>query len=154
MTNFNPFESLFNYTAARARFALKQVDLNSLRGVSQIAATQTERFLPQVIDFLEKAMRKKVIRRHQWTAAPFQPLLDWGLLGLLIALFTRFDVGEQVRVTDWIGLGLQPTIGLGELMEAGMLQIATLQVLLFLRCLSQLRREPLTWAATFHYSSR
>ncbi|MEZ6138126.1 MAG: hypothetical protein R3C53_24850 [Pirellulaceae bacterium] len=64
MTNIDQFESIFK-KADKAQFALEPVDLDSILVISDSAAEETQRFLKQVMDFLDTTLLTKEIQWHQ-----------------------------------------------------------------------------------------
>lgn len=63
MTNIDQFESIFK-KADKQQFQLQPVDLDSMLVISDGDSQQTERFLAQVVDFLDTTLLEKEISWH------------------------------------------------------------------------------------------
>lgn len=66
MTNIDQFESIFK-KASKAKFELEDVDLDSMLVIADGDEEQTDRFLDQVIDFLDTTLLTKEINWHKLT---------------------------------------------------------------------------------------
>ena len=64
MTNIDQFESIFK-KASKETFKLEEVDLDSMLVISDADEEETEKFLAQVIDFLDTTLLTKEINWHR-----------------------------------------------------------------------------------------
>ncbi len=75
MTNIDQFESIFK-KADKAKFQLESVDLETVLVVSDADETQTERFMAQVVDFLDTTLLEKEIQWHRICGHEHQAVSD------------------------------------------------------------------------------
>lgn len=64
MTNIDQFESIFK-KADKAQFELEHVDLDTMLVVSDASVEETEKFMDQVVDFLDTTLLQEEINWHR-----------------------------------------------------------------------------------------
>ena len=94
-----------------------------------IIAMASVSFTPYVKDlglgFVALTFAAIMLTRYKATADRFYQVIDWDLLAFFAGLFIVINMMEHALVLELIGEGLEPIIGMGETVGAGVLLVAS-----------------------------
>ena len=94
-----------------------------------IIAMASVSFTPYVKDlglgFVALTFAAIMLTRYKATADRFYQVIDWDLLAFFAGLFIVINMMEHALVLELIGEGLEPILGLGETVGAGVLLVAS-----------------------------